>query len=336
MRTSSWQHRYFKKAFGGLLAGVMMGLSGFPATAGAQAYPGNKPIKMVIPWPAGGVTDAAGRILAKQLSESMSVPVVVENRPGANGLIGADYVAKSAPDGYTLFLATAETHAINPYIYSKLPYDPIKDFVAVAPFAINPFTVTVRSGIPASTMKEAVELAQKSPGKLTNASWGIGSSSQIIMEMVKKQAKVDILHIPFQGEAPAVTALMGDQVDFMVLPAARAESFSKDGRVKVLATTTAERAWLLPDVPTLKEQGYNVDVANWFGLVAPAGTPEDVIDVLNAAVAKLLQGEPLPKALRELGVDMHPVMNPAEFQTFIVNEGKRWGPVIREANIHLD
>lgn len=336
MKTSSGQHRYFKNMLGGLLAGVMLALGGFPASAGAQDYPGNKPIKMVVPWPAGGVTDAAARILAKQLGDSMSVSVVVENRPGANGLIGADYVAKSAPDGYTLFVASAETHAINPYIYSKLPYDPVKDFVAVAPFAINPFTVTVRAGIPANTMQEAVELAKKSPGELTNASWGIGSSSQIIMEMVKKQADADILHVPFQGEAPAVTALMGDQVDFMVLPAARADSLSKDGRLKVLATTTAERAWLLPDVPTLKEQGYDVDVANWFGLVAPAGTSSDVVDVLNAAVAKLLQGDAMPKALRELGVDMHPVMGPSEFQAFIVSDGKRWGPVIKEANIRLD
>lgn len=305
------------------------------AASAQTAYP-NHPIKLIVPWPAGGVTDASARILATHLADRLKQPVVVDNKPGANGRIGAEAAAKSPPDGYTLFVASAETHAINPSVFATVPYDPLKDFIAVAPYAINPFTVVVRREVKAADMKEAVALAKSTPGKMTNASWGVGSTSQIIMEMVKSQAGIDVLHIPFQGEAPAVVALLGGQVDFMVMPAARADALRKDGTVKVLAVTTGKRVDLLPDVPTLTEQGYKVDVANWFGIVVPSKTPPEAVRRVSDEINALLRGKEFPEALRKLGVDAHPIMTQPEYQKFVADEGTRWGSVIRAANIRLD
>src|SRR2546423_14385743 len=168
-------------------------------TAWAQPYPA-KPIRVVVPWPAGGITDSATRMLAQALSPRLGQPIVVENRPGANGQIGADNVAKSAPDGYSLFVASAEPLAINPHVYKSLPYDPVRDFVGIAPFAINPFSLVSRADFPANSVKEIVATAKQSAGKYTYASWGIGSTSQIGMEMIKKQAGIEGLHVPLTGE----------------------------------------------------------------------------------------------------------------------------------------
>ena len=315
------------------LAAIGFSLAASPSFS--QSYP-TRPIRLVVPWSAGGVTDVSARILAQQLGERLKQPIVVENRPGANGRIGAEAVAKANPDGYTLFVASAETHAINPTVFAAVPYDPIKDFTAIAPYAINPFTVTARADIKATNMKEAVGLAKASPGKMTSASWGIGSTSQIILEMLKTQASIDIQHIPFQGEAPAVNALMGGQVDFMVMPAARVDQLRKGGKVTVLAVTTGERIGLLSDVPTLAEQGYKVDVANWFGVVAPGKTPPQIIQKISEEINAMLRGKEFPEALRKLGVDAHPIMSPEQYQRFIETEGTRWGMVIKTANIRLE
>ncbi|MBG9388076.1 Bug family tripartite tricarboxylate transporter substrate binding protein [Caenimonas aquaedulcis] len=326
-------HAFGRRAVLALAAAAFGTFAAAPAMA--QAYP-NRPIKLIVPWPAGGVTDASARLLAQHLGDRLKQNVVVDNRAGANGRIGAELAAKSPPDGYTFFLASAETHAINPTVFASVPYDPIKDFVAIAPYAINPFTVTARADIKASNMKEAVALAKASPGKLTSASWGIGSTSQIILEMIKGQAGIDVLHVPFQGEAPAVTALLGSQVDLMVMPAARADQLSRDGKVKVLAVTTGSRFALLKDVPTLSEQGYKIDVANWFGVVAPAKTPPEVVQKVNEEINALLRGNEFPEALRKLGVDAHPAMTAPQYQKFIETEGTRWGTVIKAARIRLE
>lgn len=322
-----------RRAIMAVAAAALACIAAGPAMA--QAYP-NRPIKLIVPWPAGGVTDASARILAQHLGDRLKQPVVVDNRPGANGRIGAEAAAKSTPDGYTLFVASAETHAINPMVFASVPYDPVRDFVAVAPYAINPFAVAARADLKAANMKDAVALAKVAPGKLTSASWGIGSTSQIILEMVKGQAGIDVLHVPFQGEAPAVTALLGGQVDFMVMPAARADQLRKDGKVKVLAVTTGGRFGLIGDVPTLAEEGFKVDVANWFGIVAPAKTPPEAVQRVADEINALLRGKELPEALRKLGVDAHAVMTPAQYQKFIEGEGARWGAVIKAARIRLE
>jgi tripartite-type tricarboxylate transporter receptor subunit TctC len=303
-------------------------------TASAQAYP-SKPLRLVVPWPAGGITDSASRMLAQVLAPRLGQPIVVENRPGANGQIGADNIAKSAPDGYSLFVASAEPLAINPHVYKSLPYEPVRDFVGITPFAINPFSLVSRPDFPAKSVNDIVAAAKQNPGKYSYASWGIGSTSQIGMEMVKKQAGIDVLHVPFTGEAPAVTALMSGQVDLMVLPAGSAAR--QAGKVKIFAVTVPERFFVLPDTPSLKEEGFaNINVFNWFGVVAPAKTPTAIVQRLAEEISATLNSEELKSKYRGMGLDVHPPMSQPDFNRFIASEVQRWGEVIKSANIRLD
>ena len=302
----------------------------------AQGYP-DKPIKLVIPWPAGGITDSAGRVMAQRLSDRMSTPVIVENRAGAAGTIGAEAVARSAPDGYTLLLASAETHAIAPNLRAKLAYDPLKDFVAIMPFAINPFSVVARPDFPANNTKELIALIKSQPGKFTYSSAGLGSTSQIAMETFKGLAGLDVLHVPFQGQAPALTSLLGGQTDLQMLPAGSAAALRKGGKIKVFAVTTQERFFDMPDVPTLKEEGFEaMNFANWFGLVVPANVPPAITQRLAADSAAVLKSADTRGQLQKLGVDVYPAMSPQEFQKFLDAEMARWGSVIRSANIKAD
>ena len=301
----------------------------------AQDYP-NKPIKVVVPWPPGGTTDAAGRVIAQRLQARFSSPVVVENRPGATGMVGAAAVAQSPADGYTLLVASAETHAINPYTYPKLSYDP-KDFVVIAPFVINPFTVVVRADFPATSVKEMVDVAKANPGKYTYSSAGLGSASQLAMEIFKHQAGIDLLHVPFQGEAPAVTALMAGQVDAQILPAGRAATLSKGGKIKVFAVTTQERFFGMTEVPTLREQGFDkVNIANWFALAAPVQTPAPVVQKLYSEIQAIVTTPDAQAAFRGMGVDVFPPISRQDFQQFVAAEMTRWGEVIKRANIRLE
>jgi tripartite-type tricarboxylate transporter receptor subunit TctC len=316
------------------LAGALCLASGLiSGLALAQTYP-DRPIKLVVPWPAGGITDSAARVMAQGLSDKMSASVVVENRAGAAGTIGAEAVARAPADGYTLLLASAETHAIAPNLRAKLAYDPQKDFVAIIPFAINPFSLVARPDFPANTTKELIALIKSQPGKYTYSSAGLGSTSQIAMEMFKGQAGLDILHVPFQGQAPALTALLGGQTDFQMLPAGSANPLRKSGKVKVFAVTTQARFFDMPDVPTLKEEGFeSMDVANFFGLVAPANVPPAIVQRLAADTAALLKSAETRGQLRKLGVDVYPEMSSPAFQKFLESEHSRWGSVIRGAGI---
>ena len=316
-----------------LVIASITGLLALPALG--QTYP-DRPIRYVVPWPAGGSGDAAGRILAQQLGERLKQTIIVDNRPGANGRIGADMVAKAQPDGYTLVLAGAETHAINPALYPSLPYSPVRDFTMVAPFAINPFALVAKGDIKAANMRELVASAKAAPGKLTAASWGTGSTSHLALEVIKAQAGIDILHVPFQGEAPAVAALMGGQVDLMVMPAIRAAQFRKDGKVRVLAVTTKNRVGFINDVPTLNEQGYNVDVANWIGVGAPSKTSPEVIQKLSAEINALLQTPAFSAALLQLGLYAHPTMSSSQFQKFMEDDVLRWGTLIHDAKVRIE
>lgn len=308
-----------------------------PGTVMAQdGYPGGRPIKLVVPWPVGGVTDAASRILANQLGQALGTSVIVENRGGANGRVGTDYAAAARPDGYTLFVASAETHAINPHVYT-LAYDPTKAFVGVGPFAINPFALVSRADLKAASVQDIIASAKARPSELTFASWGVGSTSQIGMEMLKGRENLQMLHVPFQGEAPAVNALMAGQVDLMVLPATRAKTLSADGRIKVYATVTRDRSFVMPDLPSMKNLGIeDIDVVNWFAIVAPAKTPEPVVQRVSAAIRSIVESPEAVASFRALGVDVHPPMSPDELQRFIESETQRWGDVISKANIKLD
>jgi tripartite-type tricarboxylate transporter receptor subunit TctC len=316
------------KSFGIVLA-LASGL------AFGQAYP-DRAIRLVVPWPAGGVTDAAGRVMAQRLAERMSVPVVVENKAGAAGTIGAEQAARAPADGYTLLLASAETHAIAPNLRSKLPYDPLKDFVAITPFAINPFVIVARPDFPAGTTKELVALAKAQPGKFSYSSAGLGSTSQMAMETFKGLAGIDILHVPFQGQAPATTSLVGGQTDLQMLPAGNASALRKGGKLKAFAVSTRTRFFDMPDVPTLAEEGFDMNFANFFGLVAPAGTPAAATQRLAAESAAALKTPETQAALKKLGLDVYPATSPAEFQKFLEAELVRWGGVIRGAGLKAE
>jgi tripartite-type tricarboxylate transporter receptor subunit TctC len=301
----------------------------------AQAYP-ERAIRLVVPWPAGGVTDAAGRVMAQRLSERLSTPVVVENKAGAAGTIGAELAARSPADGYTLLLASAETHAIAPNLRAKLAYHPLKDFVAIVPFAINPFVIVARADFPAGTTKELVAQVKGQPGKFSYSSAGLGSTSQIAMETFKGLAGLDILHVPFQGQAPATTSLVGGQTDLQMLPAGNAAALRRGGKLKAFAVSTRRRFFDMPDVPTLAEEGFDMDFANWFGLVAPAGAPAAVVQRLAAESAATLKSPDTQAALKKLGLDVFPATSPVEFHKFLESEMARWGGVIRGAGIKAE
>lgn len=313
-----------------LLAGVLCLVAGL---AGAQSYP-DKPIRLIVPWPAGGVTDSAGRVMAQRLSERMATSVIVENKAGAAGTIGAEAAARSAADGYTLLLASAETHAIAPNMRANLAYQPLKDFVAIAPFAINPFALVASPAFPANTTKELVALVRAQPGKFTYSSAGLGSTSQIAMETFRGQAGLDILHVPFQGQAPAITSLLGGQTDLQMLPAGSAASMRKAGKIKVFAVSTHTRFFDMPDVPTLKEEGFDaINFANWFGLVAPAKVSPAVAQRLAADVAAVLASADTRAMLQKLGLDVFPPTTPPEFEKFLESEMRNWSSVLRSLNI---
>jgi tripartite-type tricarboxylate transporter receptor subunit TctC len=266
----------------------------------------------------------------------MSTPVVVENKAGAAGTIGAAQAARAAADGYTLLLASAETHAIAPNLRAKLDYDPLKDFVAITPFAINPFAIVARPDFPAGNTKELVAAVKGQPGKFTYSSAGLGSTSQMAMETFKALAGLDILHVPFQGQAPALTSLVGGQTDLQMLPAGSALALRKGGKLKVFAVSTRSRFFDMPDVPALAEEGFEMNFANWFGLVAPAGTPAAAVQRLAAESTAALKSADTQAALKKIGLDIFPAMSPAEFDKFLHAEMTRWGGVIRGAGIKAE
>jgi tripartite-type tricarboxylate transporter receptor subunit TctC len=302
----------------------------------AQSYP-NRSIKLVVPWPAGGTTDAAGRILAQRLSDQMGVQVIVDNKAGAAGTIGAESVARSVADGYTLLLASAETHAIAPNLRLKLSYDPLKDFVAITPFAINPFALVSKPGFAANSVQDLINQIKAQPDKFTYSSAGLGSASQIGMETLQSLAGTRLLHVPFQGQAPALTSLIAGQTDFQMLPAGSATELRKAGKVKVYAVSTKNRFFDMPDVPTLIEAGYSsMNFANWFGIVAPTNTPGVVVHRLETEMTQLIKSSDAIMAFQRIGLDVFPLTNVTEFQRFIESEHSRWGVVIRNAKIQSE
>jgi tripartite-type tricarboxylate transporter receptor subunit TctC len=316
-----------------LICGIACALLAAPGDALA-AFP-DRPIRLVVPWPAGGSTDLGAREFAQVLSARLNTPVVVENRPGATGVVGAQFVARAPADGYTLLLATSETLAINAFTYSNLPYDPLKDFIAINAFALNPNALTTNTKFQARNVTELIEDIRQHSGKYSYSSAGLGSASQLVMEMLKSKLGLDILHVPYQGQAPAVAALMGGQTDMIILPLGNAATLRQSGKVKVYAVTTAERYPDMPDVPTFKESGFpDIMIANWFGLAAPANTPAPVIRTLAAAIEAASSDPKTIAALRGLGLlPFSPRMTQPEFQKFVNNEMGRWGDIIKRANI---
>ena len=304
-----------------------------PALAAAD-YP-DHPVKMVVAYPPGGATDVMARAVAQRLGDRMKQSVVVENRPGASGQIGADFVAKSTPDGYTLIFTAADTHSINPHVYPKIAYDARRDFVPVAQVGYLPLALIVNPSVKASNVAEFVALAKAQPGKLTYASFGVGSSSQVAMEMLKGEAKIDLLHVPFQGAAPAVAAIMGGQVDAMMVPLTLAWPNHQAGKVRILGVAAPARFAGAPDMPTFAEQGIPLNSAPWVGVLAPAKTPADIVDKLNREVNAALDDASVQETLVKNGLAPQTRKQP-EFKAFLDTEYDRWGATIKNANIKAE
>ena len=305
------------------------------AAAAAQSYPG-KPVRMVVGFPPGGGTDVVARVLSQKLSEWYGQPVVVENRPGATGTIGADVIAKSAPDGYNLLMGHVNSHGIAPNLFAKLPYDPIKDFAAVAYVGYVPNVLAVHPSVPARSVNELVELAKKTPGAMNYASSGNGSTQHLAGEMFKQLTGTSIVHVPYKGSGDAIKDLLAGTVNMNfdtmppVLPHIQA------GKLRGLAISTPQRLPQLADVPTFEEAGIKgFDVTNWYGVMAPGGTPRDIVEKLNADINKAMQVPEVRTRLQAVGTQMRE-QSAAQFESFMKAEVSKYAKLIKDANIRIE
>jgi tripartite-type tricarboxylate transporter receptor subunit TctC len=310
-------------------------LAAFAFGASGQTYP-NKPIRLVVPFPAGGTTDVLARAAAQKLTESLGQPVVVDNRPGAGGNIGAELVAKSPPDGYTLLMGTVGTHAINPSLYPKMPYDHVRDFAPVILVAGVPNVLVINPALPVNSVQELIAYAKANPGKLNFASSGNGTSIHLSGELFKTMAGVQIAHIPYKGSAPALQDLVGGQVQLMFDNLPSSLALIKAGKLKALAVTSKERAAALPDVPTMAESGLpGFEASSWFGLLAPAGTPQPVVLKVNADVAKWLASPDAKERLLAQGA-IAAGGTPEDFARHIAAETAKWQKVVKDSGAKID
>lgn len=303
--------------------------------AAAEVYP-SKPVRLVVPYPAGGTTDIIARIVATQLSEKLKQPFVVDNRPGASGGIGSGAVARAAPDGYTLVMGNANSHGINSALQKNLPYDAVKDFAPVTVVASTPNIIVVNPDVPARTLGDLIALAKAEPGKIDYGSTSTGGSPHMSAELLKMMAGIDISHVPYKGAAPMLTDLIGGhiQVGFDNLPSAI--SFVRAGKLRALAVTTKARWPGAPNIPTVAESGVpGYDVSGWFGILAPAGTPKEIVHQLQQAVAEAVKSPDVAKQLQDLGAD--PVANaPDVFARDIADDVLRWRKVAQTTGVKLD
>ncbi len=319
--------------------GVIAAVGVAPRLAHAQsAYPA-KPIRLVVPYPPGGPLDTAARALAERVKEPLGI-VVVENRPGAGGNLGVDQVAKSAPDGYSLVIGAVATHAVNPWLFSKLPYDPIKDFAPITLIAHVP-NVLVMTPERAAQLgirdaRDLIDYARKNPARLNYASGGNGSAGHMAGELMKSQAKISAVHIPYAGAAPAQLGLLAGQTDFMFDNLASATAQIKAGKLRALAVTTAQRASAMPEVPTMAEAGLaGFDVSTWFGVFAPAGTPPAVVARLNTALTAALRSPEMRERLARMGAEPAPG-TPEQFSELLRSELAKYQKVVKFSGARVD
>jgi tripartite-type tricarboxylate transporter receptor subunit TctC len=305
------------------------------AQTAAQNYP-QKPIRMIVPFTPGGSTDILARSIGQELSKAWGQSVIIENIAGAGGSIGADKAAKSPADGYTLLMGHIGTLAVNPSLYPKLPYNPIKDFAPVAWVARVPNVLVVNPNVPAKSVQELVALAKSKPGQLSYGSGGNGSAANLATEYFKMQTETAILHIPYRGTAPAVTDLMGGQIQMLFTGAPAVMGQVKNGQLRALAVSSPKRLDALPDLPTVAEAGYkNFEADQWYGVVAPAGTPRDIVLKLNQQINVALNSAELKKRLNTEGAVATPE-TPEAFGKLIAQEIERWRPVITSGRVKAD
>ena len=325
-----------KRIFLSALAAAVLSTAALPLAQAAETFP-SKPVMLVIPYPPGGPTDAMARTLAAEISNFINQPMIVENRAGANGNIGAEYVARAAPDGYTLMFGTSGPLAINASLYSNLNYDPIKSYTPVVNVGYLPNILVVNPSVPARTVPELVAYAKSHPGKLTFASSGSGASSHLAGVMFNGIAGTDILHVPYKGTGPALTDLLGGHVTMSFTDVLTAKPYVENGKLRALGVTTAKRSQALPDVPTVAEQGYaGYDVSVFFGIVAPAGTPDERVQVLNKAFVQALNADKVKALFAAQGLESAADNSPQALGKFIAQEKAKWKTVVEKSGAQVN
>jgi tripartite-type tricarboxylate transporter receptor subunit TctC len=313
-------------------------LLGQPAIAqtkpAAGDYP-NRVVRIVLPQPAGGGTDTVARTLASRLSEMWGQQVIVDNRAGANGIIGAEAVIKSKPDGYTYLYGFTSMLTINPSVYKALPYDTLRDFSPVSQTVTNQMALVVNPYLPARNVKELVALARSRPGELLYGSFGVGNQTHLTTELFRLEAKLKMLHVPYKGETPAITELVGGQVALMFSPSAGVTPFVKSQRLRLLATAGDKRSAAFPDTPTMAESGFpGVISLGWGGLLAPAGTPPDIVQKVQQDTARAVVAPEIAERLGALGAEPSPSKSPGEFAEWIKSETQKWTRVVKGAELY--
>ena len=316
-----------------ILIGALIAVSA--AAAHAQSYP-SRSVRLIVPFPPGGSADILARTVGQKMSEGLAQSVVIENRPGAGTAIGAEATAKSAPDGYTIMIGTVSSHAINPSLNAKLAYDPIRDFTPISPVASIPFALLVHPSLPAKNMQELIAIARAKPGVLNFSSAGTGTSNHLAGELLKSMARVDLVHIPYKGSAPALNDLLAGQVNMMFDLILTAAPHVKAGTVRAVAVTGKDRSIALPNVPTITESGLpGYEVSAWFGIFAPANTPADVVQRLNQEVVRVMQLTDVRERLAGQGAE--PMSSsPAAFAEYVRGELIKWSGVVKTAGMRSE
>ena len=304
-------------------------------TIAQDAFP-NKPVRIVVPYPPGGASDVTARLLGQKLSELWNQPVVIDNRPGANGILALEYVAKQAPDGSTLLMANLGPNAINAAVYSKLPYDSIKDFAPITFTTLVPQVLVVNPALPAKNLRELLDLARAAPGKLNYGTGGNGSANHLAVELMANMGGVSLTAVPYKGDAPAMTDAMSGQVAMTLPTVVAALPNIKAGKLRAIAVTTQTRVASLPDVPTMQEAGLAAyESSSWGGVMAPGGTPPAIVNKINTDIVRVLRMPDIQEKLAGLGATVV-AQGPAEFATFLQSEIKKWDGVAKRANIRLE